>query len=134
MIDGREKWTLDWVRDRIRFQHHRVLTRYLCHRTSAQAIEAYATGLTPDDIIQRAFNVVNGHTAVPQDALRLLLREDLGVHPRTVYNIFAASSDKRQMRDFLDKLEKRCRLKPEFCTPDIQAVIDLAKTFQIMKE
>lgn len=65
------EWDLEWVRDRVKFGHHQVLTRYLRHRTPEQKAEAEAAGLTVERILRTAFLVENGHTAVPQAAIKV---------------------------------------------------------------
>jgi hypothetical protein len=64
-------WGLEWVRDRVKFGHHQVLAKYLRYRTPEQRAEADADGLTVEVILRTAFLVANGHTAVPQAAIKV---------------------------------------------------------------
>lgn len=64
-------WDLQWVRDRVKMGHHQVLAKYLRFRTPEQRAEADADGLTVEVILRTAFLVENGHTAVPQAAIKV---------------------------------------------------------------
>jgi hypothetical protein len=83
-------WTVAWVRERVKNGHHRALTKYLVQRTPLQAAQASEAGLTVPEILRKAFNVKNGHVAVPEDAIKVLRNVD-GAHPADVWAVVSAS-------------------------------------------
>jgi len=86
-------WTVEWVRERVNRGHHQALSKYLLKRTAAQAAEADSVGLTVNDIVRRGFSAENGHTSVPECAMKLLGVP--GIDPKVVLAVCVGSDDKR---------------------------------------
>jgi hypothetical protein len=99
-------WNLQWVRDRVRFGHHRVLTKYLRYRTPEQRAEADADGLTVEAILRTAFLVVNGHTSVPQAAIKVY-RHVPGAPVSPVIAICRASREGYHLVDLAKAIVKK---------------------------
>ncbi len=87
-----ERWTLEWVRDRIKCGHHQALCKYLRHRTPEQEAEAERNGISIDLILRTGFLVKNGHTSVPESAIKVF-RHVPGATAPPVIAICRASAD-----------------------------------------
>ncbi len=95
-MSSRPNWNnVNWVQERVNQGHHQALTKYLMGRTPGQKALADAEGLTTAEIMSQAFLVKNGHTTVPQCAIKLL-RHPLvvGVDLSFVISLCRLSRDK----------------------------------------
>ncbi len=100
------EWTLVWLRERVKYQHHAVLTKYLMHRTLEQKWEADIDGLTIEEIVSRGFSVHRGHTSVPMDAIKLFRNlPDAPFH--VVASLCRASRERDRMVDELARAVRR---------------------------
>ncbi len=99
-------WDLRWLRDRIRGNHHQILAKYLRFRTPRQKAEADSAGLTAEVILRTAFLVENGHTSVPQAAIRVF-RLVPGIPASPVIAICRASREGYHAEDLARAILKK---------------------------
>jgi hypothetical protein len=99
------KWTLDWLRARVRQGHHQVLTEYLTKRDAATKADHIAAGWSTDRIVREGFDVSNGMTAVPQAAIKCL-RHCSDLDPKIVWDLVQKTIDMRQHELLETVLEK----------------------------
>jgi hypothetical protein len=131
----RPKWTLDWLRERVRQQHSNVLRQYLLNRDAAVAADHLAAHYDTNRIIREGFCVDTGHTSVPQDAMACL-RKLPDVDPFVVWNIVKMSKDRRQPCEFGNLLLKLCKKRPGFRDTYrdlVHEVHDLIIVYEIME-
>ncbi len=121
-VTEREKWTVDWVRERMKAGHHQALASYLRNRSKSQEAEAEAAGLTPSDIVYAGFRTENGQTAVPDAAMRVMRVPGLDV--RIVFAICKSSTDFRSVRLFEHRLRQNMKSGEILLTPEVQEVLD----------
>ncbi len=100
-----DKWTLDWLRTRVRQEHHQVLAEYLVKRDAETAEDHAAAGYYTNRIVMEGFKVKNGMTAVPQAAIKCLKRCD-DLDPKIVWFIVRQTFDTRQPVALEEALEK----------------------------
>jgi len=105
MVSEKNRWTLDWVRERVRQKHHRILTKYLLRRDQAVADDHLAAGWSTDRIVREGFDVKEGQTAVPQAAIKCL-RNCSDLDPRVVRDVVLQSKDFKQHLAFEAALKK----------------------------
>jgi hypothetical protein len=123
-------WTVDWVREKIRRGHHQSLSTYLRARSRDQKAEADAAGLVSDHIVRSGFAVSNGHTSVPEAAMRLMRVP--GVSLRAVYDVCKESLDRRVIPLFEKRLRANIELGRILVTPDVQSVLDELTVISVM--
>lgn len=124
---------VNWVQERVNQGHHQALTKYLMHRTSGQKALADAAGLTTAEIMSQAFLVKNGHTTVPQCAIKLL-RHPLvvGVDLSFVISLCRLSRDSDLHIRELAKVLKKW-FDPASLGEDAKAVINEAAVRDVME-
>lgn len=119
---------INWVRERVNGEHHQALMKYLLGRTEAQAKAADEEGLTVLEIMRQAFLVKNGHTTVPQCAIKMVRRDVPGVDLSFVITLCRESRDAdAHIRELAKALRKKSGLSPE-----AQAVVDEATVREVM--
>jgi hypothetical protein len=99
---------IEWLRDCMDGGYHQALSRYLVRRSRDQAEEADRLGLTVNDILLAGFRVENGHTSVPDAAMRVMRVP--GVDVRLIMRICLSSDDKRVVKLFSKRLRHRVRV------------------------
>lgn len=106
------EWTLNWLRERVRQGHHRVLTKYLVQRSPEVAKDHLAAGWTTDRIVREGFDVKNGYTEVPKDAMTCL-RNCPDLDPKIVRDLVFKTLDLRQRTAFEAVLWSLMRKRPD---------------------
>lgn len=103
--------SLDWIKDRIKYEHHKALTRYLLNRTPEEIERDNQEDITINSVLKDAFNVKNGMTNVPKFAMQLL-RSDESTSPELVWQLCYKSPDPRQRIKCVELMGKLSEKRP----------------------
>lgn len=128
-MPNRDWNNVNWVQARVNGEHHQALTRYLIGRTPVQAAKADEAGLTVDEIVRQGFSTTNGHTTVPQCAIKLVRHETPSLSLSLVVSLCRGSSLRAEhMKNLAKALRKTGNTSEE-----ARAVIDEATVRDVIE-